>query len=166
MTNKSLKHALVSSVLAMLLCVAMLAGTTFAWFTDSVTSARNTIRSGNLDIELYYGTVNAAGDAIEKWTKVDESTKLFDENALWEPGYTETVYLQVANVGELALKYDIALAVYEIILGKNKSGAEIDLSKYINAGMIVSDTSTVYADRAAARTAAANAAAGGLLPNL
>ncbi len=157
MTNKSLKHALVSSIMAMLLCVAMLAGTTFAWFTDSVTSARNTICSGNLDIELYYGTVNAAGDAIEKWTKVDNSTKLFDENALWEPGYTETVYLQVANVGELALKYDIALAIYEVLLGKTADGKDIDLTKYIKADMLVSDTEIVYANRAAARAAATSA---------
>ena len=49
---KTTKRALLSSVLALFLCFAMLIGTTFAWFTDSVTSANNIITSGNLDIEL------------------------------------------------------------------------------------------------------------------
>lgn len=56
MTNsKSTKRALMSSILAMLVCVAMLVGSTFAWFTDSVTSGRNQIVAGNLDVELYHG---------------------------------------------------------------------------------------------------------------
>ena len=55
MTNsKTTKRALFSSVVALLLCFTMLLGTTFAWFTDSVTSANNIIKSGNLDVNLYY----------------------------------------------------------------------------------------------------------------
>ena len=54
MANKHTKRALLSSVMALILCFTMLLGTTFAWFTDSVTSANNIIKSGNLDIELEY----------------------------------------------------------------------------------------------------------------
>ena len=55
MTNrKSTRRALTLSVISLLLCVAMLVGTTYAWFTDSVTSSNNIIKSGNLDIELEY----------------------------------------------------------------------------------------------------------------
>ena len=46
------RNALVMSVLSMLLCVSMLVGTTFAWFTDEVVTGMNTIAAGNLDIEL------------------------------------------------------------------------------------------------------------------
>ena len=53
MTNKSTKRALISSVLALVLCFTMLLGTTFAWFTDSATSKGNLIQTGNLDVELY-----------------------------------------------------------------------------------------------------------------
>ena len=53
MTNsKTTRRALVLSVLSLLLCCSMLVGTTFAWFTDSVTSGKNKIVAGNLDIEL------------------------------------------------------------------------------------------------------------------
>ena len=51
MTNsKSTKRALVSSALAILMCGAMLIGTTFAWFTDPASTGVNTIQAGNLDI--------------------------------------------------------------------------------------------------------------------
>ena len=53
-TRKGTKRALLMSVMSLFLCFAMLLGTTFAWFTDSVTSANNIIKSGNLDIELEY----------------------------------------------------------------------------------------------------------------
>ena len=49
MHNKQTKRALLASVLSLVICAAMLVGTTFAWFTDSVTSGRNTIVAGNLD---------------------------------------------------------------------------------------------------------------------
>ena len=48
--TKATKKALFMSMLSMLLCVAMLIGSTFAWFTDSVTSGRNKITAGNLDV--------------------------------------------------------------------------------------------------------------------
>lgn len=50
---KNTKRALLHSIIALLLCVAQLLGTTFAWFTDSVTSTQNIIKSGNLDLEMY-----------------------------------------------------------------------------------------------------------------
>ena len=51
-SSKSTKRALVSSALAILMCVAMLIGTTFAWFTDTASTGVNKIQAGNLDIEL------------------------------------------------------------------------------------------------------------------
>ena len=92
------RSALVTSILALLLCVSMLVGTTFAWFTDTVESGMNTIAAGNLDIELL-----ANGD------KVDANTKLFDDVDHWEPGVVVYENLQVANVGTLALKYQMTL---------------------------------------------------------
>ena len=71
MTNsRSTKRALIASVISVLLCVSMLLGTTYAWFTDSVTSSNNIIVSGNLDVELYWST-----DA-EAWTEVDANTNV------------------------------------------------------------------------------------------
>ena len=79
---KTTKRALLSSVLALILCMSMFVGTTFAWFTDSVTSANNIITSGNLDVDLEYKT-----DWADAWADVDSTTKVFDENALYEPHF-------------------------------------------------------------------------------
>ena len=62
MTNrKSVKRALVASIMAIMLCAVMLVGTTFAWFTDTASSAVNKIQSGNLDVVVEYSTDCATG---------------------------------------------------------------------------------------------------------
>ena len=106
--SKNTKRALWASILSMLVCAAMLVGSTFAWFSDSVTSGKNKIVAGNLDVELEYSTDGTT------WNKVDADTNLFKsaDETLWEPGHTEYVYLRVSNVGSLALKYQFAVNVY------------------------------------------------------
>lgn len=91
------RNALFTSILSLLLCVSMLVGTTFAWFTDSVVSGNNVIAAGNLDIELY-----------NDGNKVTESTNLF-ENVLWEPGVAIYENFTIKNEGNLALLYDFAI---------------------------------------------------------
>lgn len=143
-------RALLLSALSFLLCVSMLIGTTFAWFTDSVTSGRNTIQAGNLDVVLeYWDTVQ------KKYVEVDSNTKLFNDAALWEPGYTEVAYLKVSNAGSLALKYQLAIGVYNEILGKTEAGADIKLSDYLQFKVVESNTDLVgtYASREAAQAA-------------
>lgn len=135
MTNtKNTKRALVSSVMALFLCFAMLLGTTYAWFTDSVTSANNVIQSGNLDVVLEYKSNWSDG-----WTPVDESTKLFKDGALYEPGYTEVVYLRVSNAGSLALKYLLSFNLANEEGSINVYGDEFKLSDYLQIGTYVQD---------------------------
>ncbi|MBQ8850636.1 MAG: hypothetical protein IJ011_09920, partial [Clostridia bacterium] len=108
MTNKkSTKRALIASVISLLLCFTMLMGTTYAWFTDSVTSANNIIKTGNLDVELYW---TSTPDDEDSWAKVDDETNVFTET-LWEPGHAEVVYLKVVNEGSLALKYQLGVNI-------------------------------------------------------
>ena len=151
MTNrKTTRRALVMSLLSLLLCCSMLVGTTFAWFTDSVTSGKNKIIAGNLDVELYYKL-----NAKDNWAKVTSETELFDDGALWEPGYTQVVYLKVANEGTLALKYQLGVNIIAETQGKNVDNEMFKLSDYIEFDAIESKTETdvLYADRAAARAA-------------
>ena len=150
MTKKhSTKKALMASVLSLLLCFSMLIGTTFAWFTDSVTSANNIIKSGNLDIELEYwnGT-----DWVDVAGKSDILT-----NTLWEPGVAEVAYLRVANAGSLALKYQLGVNIVSEKAGVNVAGEEFKLSDYIQFGVVESTTFAEYANRDAAVAAVTNA---------
>ena len=146
--RRSMKKQFVFALLAVLLCVAMLAGTTFAWFTDTVKSGRNVIKAGNLDVELYYSY-----DRVD-WKTVKDSTEIFDDEALWEPGYTEIVYFKVENKGSLALKYRLGVTVYEEIVGKNQIGQEFKLSEHLVAGELDLAAVTGEIDREAAVKAA------------
>ncbi len=106
--RRTTKHALLMSGLALLLCISMLVGSTYAWFTDSVTSTGNIIKSGTLQIEMLWanGKDDPSADTTA-WT--DASTGAMFENDLWEPGYVEARHISIANVGTLALKYQMRL---------------------------------------------------------
>ena len=115
MTNEKLtRRALLSSVLALVLCFTMLLGTTFAWFTDEAVSSGNKIIAGNLDVKLWLYDAHGNGTEITK-----DSTPIFGANSLiaqnsnadtlWEPGKTQVAYLAIENAGNLDLKYQVAL---------------------------------------------------------
>ena len=113
MSNTKLtKHALIVSIMAMLLCVAMLVGTTFAWFTDTASTAVNKIQAGNLDVALEMkdasgNWVNAEGQTLS-WKKASGAP--VGEAVLWEPGCTyQLPELRIVNKGDLALKYRIVI---------------------------------------------------------
>lgn len=113
------KKALMMSIFSMVLCMAMLMGTTFAWFTDTAGTGVNIVKAGNLDVEL---------QVLEndKWEKAEGRSLTFDnaqDKIYWEPGCTHSLpKLRVVNTGDLALKYRI-----EITGIKGKEG----LNEYI-----------------------------------
>ena len=126
------KRALLTSVLALVLSLAMLAGSTFAWFTDTASTGVNRIVSGNLDVGLQYWGVGE--DGRKTWLTAENSEELFDKNALWEPGYTQIVYLKVENNGNLALTYAMQITPVHETVGVNVDGEEFKLSDYIKFG--------------------------------
>ena len=112
-SKKTTKHALMSSVVALLLCCAMLIGTTFAWFTDTASTAVNKIQAGTLDValEMYDGAnwVSAEGKTLQ--FKVNGAIPAAGTQILWEPGCTyELPELRIVNKGNLALKYKIEIS--------------------------------------------------------
>ena len=113
--QKATKRALLTSVMALVMCVVMLVGTTFAWFTDTASTAVNKIQAGNLDIELQMKNNDG------KWVDAENQTLNFlqkqgekqvpSEDILWEPGCTyELPELRIVNKGNLALKYKISIS--------------------------------------------------------
>ena len=118
MTKKiSTKRALLTSALALLMCVSMLVGSTYAWFTDSVTSANNKIVAGKLDVQLLMDTGSGYVDISDSTDPIfGEGSLAQDDNSetLWEPGKTQVAYLAIKNNGSLALKYKVALDVTNV----------------------------------------------------
>ena len=129
MTNKTTKSALFTSSISLLLCFAMLLGTTFAWFTDSATSANNVIKAGNLDIDVQY-TLDG-----ESWAALDGANDLF-QKGLWEPGHTEVVALKITNKGSLALKYTANMNIVDEKVGKTKDSKDIVLSDILTVSTL------------------------------
>ena len=105
--QKATKRALLTSVMALVMCVVMLVGTTFAWFTDTASTGVNKIQAGNLDVDI----IDLQGHSLDgktlTWQKASGAA---NEDVLWEPGCT--YYLtpfQIQNKGNLALKYQVLI---------------------------------------------------------
>ena len=136
MKLKSKKSALLLSFTSLLLCFAMLAGSTFAWFTDTATTGVNKITSGNLHVEIQDKT----GKKIEnlEWVKEDGTVIDNQDKILWEPGCTYLLTpFKIVNTGNLALKYKIVITgldgdspLLDVIkfTYKNEAGNELDIS--------------------------------------
>jgi predicted ribosomally synthesized peptide with SipW-like signal peptide len=97
--NKT-KKSLLMSAISLLLCISMLIGSTFAWFTDSVTSAGNKIQSGTLKVDL-----ELLDKETGKWNSLKDTKAPIFNYDKWEPGYVDTKVLKVENEGNLALKW-------------------------------------------------------------
>ena len=114
-SSKSTKRALLSSALAILMCVAMLIGTTFAWFTDTASTGVNKIVSGNLKVDI----IGANSDSHIEKLDFTKATGAEGENLLWEPGCRYlTEGFRIANNGNLALKWKAEINKDNITDGK------------------------------------------------
>lgn len=142
-SKKATRRALFSSLVSLLLCCSMLVGTTFAWFTDTVTSTGNIIKSGTLDVEMLWANEYAEDEA--DWTNASAGN-IFDYQ-LWEPGFTQTKYVKVKNVGDLAFQYRM-----HIIPNVKPVAGEANLADVID--VYVAKVDNAYTGRSEALSAA------------
>ena len=137
--QKATKRALLTSVMALVMCVVMLVGTTFAWFTDTASTAVNKIQAGNLDVKLLAedGVTSLEGATLE-WQKAAGAE---DGDILWEPGCRYKLQpIIIKNAGTLALKYKIVISGIDGDAKLNKAiewtinGVSLDEEKPLLAG--------------------------------
>ena len=108
MKKNSTKRSLLASVLALVMCVSMLVGTTFAWFTDTASTGVNKIQAGTLDVQLLDEQGNTLEGKTLSWKKAADGA---NQAVLWEPGCTyELQPIVIKNAGNLALKYKIVIS--------------------------------------------------------
>ena len=120
-----------TSLLSLLVCVAMFFGTSYAWFTSEVTNTGNEIYIGVLDV----GLLKVEGETkLDLTTTENNSTKLFDKNIRWEPGYTSLETIQVVNKGDLAFNYVMSFS----------DGALLDSSANPNDGISLGDVAKYF----------------------
>ncbi len=123
--RRATKRALLTSIMALVMCVVMLVGTTFAWFTDTATANVNTIKAGDLKLGLEMATAwdgsgkpiawaDARGETLSFLRMKDNGAVEQNADILWEPGATYRLpELYVSNAGNLNLKYKVQITGIE-----------------------------------------------------
>ena len=175
MNNKrATKRALLTSVTALVMCVVMLAGTTFAWFTDTASTGVNKIQAGNLKVDIVdkEGTTSLDGKSLS-FVKAGLTTDTgATTEILWEPGCRYvTEGFRIANKGNLALKWKAVvnkgttaenpgkfdlLDVIDFYLVKGDKNSEGTLLNEFTGSLKKTETSDVYYIKGVMKTTAGN----------
>ena len=126
--------ALVLSLCALLIWAILGTGASLAWFTDTSPEINNIFHFGEFDLVVSHRLTDG------KWEEVDSQTKVFDEKALYEPGYVQVVYLKVENKGTLPFEFYAAVNVNGCIEATNVFGQRFMLQDYLKFGLKTADT--------------------------
>lgn len=128
------KKALTLSICLLILWGILGTGTTIAWFTDTTPVQQNSFFIGELDLVVSHKLKDGTYEEIEK------DTKVFDEEALYEPGYVQVVYLKVENKGDVPFEYKFAVDVNDVTVAKSVLGNDIYLPNYLKFGVVFGDS--------------------------
>ena len=128
------KAALALSACLFVLWWALGTGATLAWFSDH-DEVRNEFQIGLLNLDVSY-----KNDIVTEYTPLEGATKAFNDEALYEPGYTQVVYLKIENNGDVDFNYKVAVTVDKVITGKNAWGEDIYLPKYLRYGVVFAES--------------------------
>ena len=103
---KAVKRSIILCALSLALCVALLVGSTFAWFSDSITNSGNTITAGNLTAQWSYRTLN---DDTAAYEPVSEELALFSSDTVWQPGEPHGYDFKVENTGSVDFEWELTI---------------------------------------------------------
>ncbi len=111
--STAIARMLATSLLSLLMCVSMLVGTTYAWFTDTATATVSPVQTGTLGITLEKST-----DGGVVWQTAENSQLDFvapeGGAVVWEPGASYSLpLLRVRNSGDLAAKFVLEVNIPE-----------------------------------------------------
>ena len=142
MNKRITKRALFMSFVSLFICFTMLLGTTYAWFTDSVSSGVNTIVSGNLDIGLYHSSKTVAKEPVGIGTKL---FALSDDHK-WEPGAMVYERFTIVNEGNLALKYQFTINAQNATVVRDADGNPVSFADMLKV-VVIEDKNFDYSNR-------------------
>lgn len=126
--------ALALSLCTLLVWAILGTGVTLAWFTDTSPEINNIFHFADFELVVSHRLTDG------NWQEVDSQTKIFDEEALYEPGYVQVVYLKVENKGDRNFKFSTAVNVNGCIEATNVFGQRFMLRDYLKFGLMTADT--------------------------
>ncbi len=126
--------ALALSLCALIVWCILGTGASLAWFTDTSPEINNIFHFAEFDLVVSHRLTDG------KWEEVDSQSKIFDEEALYEPGYVQVVYLKVENKGTLPFEFYTSVNVNGCIVATNVFGQEFMLQDYLKFGVTTADS--------------------------
>lgn len=128
------KIALALSLCFLIVWGVLGTGASLAWFTDTSNELNNIFHFGDFELKVSHRTEDG------NWEIVDSETKIFDENALYEPGYVQVVYLKVENLGDRPFTFHTAVNVNDCVIATNVFGQKFMLQDFLKFGVVSADT--------------------------
>lgn len=131
------KTAFVFSVCLVMVWCVLGTGSSIAWFVDESPAVRNIFNIGEFDLVVSHKTETG-------YEEIQDGTKVFDEEALYEPGYVQVVYLKIENRGTVDFHYNLSVIpdLQTLVTPKNVYGQEIYLPEFLKFGVILAETET------------------------
>lgn len=129
MKNNHKKIALSISLVLILIWGVLGTGASLAWFSDTDEELKNVFHFAEFDLEVSYR------DEDGNWKKVQQDTNLFNDEALYEPGYTQVVFLKIDNLGTVPFDFKTAVSVTDYTLATNVLGQTFQLQEYLLFGL-------------------------------
>ena len=141
------KTALALSVCLMIIWCILGTGSSIAWFVDESPEIRNNFNFAEFKLVVSHKTENG-------YEEVKSNTKIFDDEALYEPGYVQVVYLKIENKGTVGFNYDLAVVpnLQTIVRAKNVYGQDIYLPEFLQFGVVFADTEAELTQKLANRS--------------
>ena len=142
------KIALALSLCALILWGLLGTSASLAWFSDESEELTNVFHFADFKLEVSHRLSNRT------WERVDETTHIFDDEALYEPGYVQVVYLKVENKGDRPFTFHTAMNVVSVTLATNGSGEWFSLQDYLRFGLVVTPSEAAMDEAVADRETA------------
>lgn len=139
--------ALICSLVLLILWGILGTGASLAWFADTEPAVQNSFVIGDMNLDVFY-----KNDLVTEYTPVDENTSIFNDKALYEPGYIQVVYLKIVNNGNIDFDYKLAVDATSATIVKSVLGNDIYLPDYLKFGVIFgADEATLNRELAQAK---------------
>lgn len=133
--KKSYKKIALALSLCLIVIWAMLGtGASLAWFTDTDEEVKNIFHFADFNLEVEYK------DASGNYQDLEGATSVFDDQALYEPGYVQVVYLRVKNTGDVPFDFKTAVSVTDYTVATNVFGQKFHLQDYLKFGLVTAPT--------------------------
>lgn len=143
------KIALSLSLLLILLWAVLGAGTSLAWFSDTSDRIENIFHFGSFDVLVEYR------DKTGAYRDLDGATNIFDDQALYEPGYVQVIYLRVTNSGNVPFTFSTAVKVNDYTKATSILGTKFLLQDHLRFGLVTADSEAALDEKLATREQAA-----------